>query len=238
MENVPQYASWTFIAIVITCLGFLFYALNAASPKRKDFTPTIAITFLIIWIFILVILTFNDFFTDFDAFPPRFIFIAGPPLITIFYLLINGKSRAYLMNMPLSTLTYLHIVRVPVEVVLLWLAQSMVFPMALTFEGVNYDILSGISAPLAGLFLFGLRSKSRIGAIAWNLAALSLVLNIVIRAVSATPFFYDPSVYNVPNLAVFSFPYVLLPGLVVPVVIFAHLVSLVKLFGPQEKEEY
>ncbi len=108
----------------------------------------------------------------------------------------------------------------------------------LTFEGINYDIVSGISAPFAGVFLVGMRSKSRIGAIIWNILALALLINIVARAISATPYFFDPDSFNVPNVAVFNFPYVLLPGFVVPMVLFSHIVSFIKLFGRQEEEKY
>ena len=113
----------------------------------------------------------------------------------------------------------------------------MVIPENITFEGVNYDILSGISAPFAGIFLVGMRSKSRIGAIIWNIGALALLSNVAFRAISATPYFFDPSSFDVPNIAVFYFPYVMIPGFVVPAVLFCHVVSIVKLSGPDLDEE-
>jgi hypothetical protein len=238
MENLPVYIGITFGCVVLATLGFLFYAFYLASPDKKDFTPTIVTTFLVVWIFIISILTFNDFFLDFDSMPPRLMLIFFPNLIVIISVLSIRKTRDYLMKLPLTTLTYIHIVRVPVEIVLWWLALRNFLPWVLTFEGVNYDILSGISAPFAGVFLVGLRSKSRIGAIAWNLIALGLVINIVVRAIWATPYFFDPTIYEVPNIAVFYFPFVLLPGFVVPVVIFCHLVSLVNLFTISDEEHY
>ncbi len=238
MEDLPQYVSLTFIAVVLATLGFLYFAINAATTGKKDFSPTIAITFIGIWLFIISTVTFSGFFRDFESSPPRFLFLILPPIITIIILLLNNKTRTFLMRMPLTTLTYLHIVRVPVEIVLWWLAQEGQVPYALTFEGSNFDILSGISAPFAGLFFVGLRSKSRIGALVWNILALILLVNIVFRAVSATPYFFDPASLEVPNVAVFYFPFVLLPGFVVPAVLFCHLTSIVKLLGPEEPEEY
>lgn len=238
MENIPSYVGLTFIAVVLATLGFIFYALNLAAPGKRNFTPTIVVTFILVWLFLLSIATFYDFFQDFSARPPRLILIGGPPLLTIIYLFINKNTRSFLLKMPLTTLTYIHIVRVPVEIVLWWLTKEQVFPDTLTFEGVNYDILSGISAPFAGVFLVGMRSKSRIGAIIWNALAFVLVINIVARAISATPYFFNPEVYNVPNLAVFYFPFVLLPGFVVPAVIFSHGVSFLKLFSLPEEEKF
>ncbi len=237
MEDLPQYISITFIAVVLASLGFLFYALHRAVSNDKDFTPTMVITFIVVWLFILSTMTFSGFFEDFKSRPPRLFLIILPSLIAILIVTINKNTRAYLLRMPLTTLTYIHIVRVPVEIVLWWLAQNQLVPVALTFEGSNYDILSGLSAPFAGLFFVGLRSKSRIGALVWNVICLILLFNVVIRAIIATPYFYNSEVFEVPNLAVFVFPFVLLPGFVVPVVLFSHVVSMINLLRPHEEEE-
>lgn len=236
MENIPPFVSITFIVTVLATFGFLYYAINTASSDKTNTTPTMAITLIIAWVFVVSLLTFNGFFRDFDSQPPRFLYLILPPLLVIIALLAIPKSRAFLQKMPLTTLTYIHIIRVPVEMVLWWLSQEGVVASAMTFEGMNYDILSGISAPFAGVFLVGLRSKSKIGAFIWNLLAFGLVLNIVVRAISATPYFFDPAVYDQPNIAVFYFPYVLLPAFIVPAVFFSHLVSFYRLLT--DKDEY
>jgi len=60
--------------------------------------------------------------------------------------------------MSLTTLTYVHIVRIPVEIVLWWSFLKGRIPVAITFEGMNFDILSGISAPFTALFLLEKKS--------------------------------------------------------------------------------
>ena len=110
--------------------------------------------------------------------------------------------------------------------------------MEMTFEGSNLDILSGISAPFAAVFMVGARSNSKIGAIVWNLVALGLLINIVSIAISYMPYFYTPSGGDLANLGVFYFPYVLLPTFVVPVVLFSHLVSLYQLFFKKDQSQY
>ncbi|MFY0686506.1 MAG: hypothetical protein JXQ90_05040 [Cyclobacteriaceae bacterium] len=237
MENLPGFIGYTFLAIVVAAMAFLFYALNHAAPEKKNFTPTATVTFLAVWLFVLSILTFNDFFLDFEVKPPRLIYALLPSVVAIVILFANKQSRAFLMKLPLTTLTYIHIIRVPVEIVLWWLSQEEVIPVELTFEGNNYDILSGISAPFAGVFLVGLRSKSRIGALIWNFLALGLLIYIVWQAIFATPVFFDPAVFSNPNIAVFYFPFILLPGFVVPVVLFSHLVSIYKLLGDNDMED-
>jgi hypothetical protein len=237
MEDIPNYVSATFIAIVLAVLGFLYYALSAATPGKKNLTPSLVITTLIGWIFFISVQTFNGFFTNLSGFP-KLPMYAGIPILFILIAFIWPRTRKILMGMPITTLHYIHIVRVPVEMVIWWLAVSRAMPMDLTFEGSNLDILSGISAPFAAVFMVGARSKSRIGAIIWNLITLGLLINVVKLAISYMPYFYTPSGNEVANLGVFYFPYVLLPTFIVPAVIFSHLVSLYQLAFKKDQPQF
>jgi len=125
-------------------------------------------------------------------------------------------------------------VRVPVEIVLWWLAGFSVLPELMTFEGLNYDILAGISAPFVAIFMVGLRSKTEIGAVIWNIIGLLLLINIVVHALLSAPFLFQTMAFDQPNIAVFYFPFIYLPSFIVPVVLFAHLASLAKLLSKHE----
>lgn len=236
MENIPPYVGITFFACVITTFGFLYYASSEASTKRGN-VPIIVTTFIAVWIFFISLLALQHYFLDFESMPPRLILWVFFTIVCVVLLFLFKSSRRFIEKMPITTLTYIHIIRVPVEIVLWWLFVHGTVAESMTFEGVNYDILSGISAPFAGLFLVGMKSKSKIAAIIWNLIALGLLINIVTRAVLATPYFYDPLVYEQPNIAVFYFPFVLLPAFIVPAVFFSHIASLYKLFRYQEAED-
>ncbi len=226
MENIPHYISGTFIAVVIACIGFIFYAVNLVAVGRKNFTPTIVLSILCIWCISISILAVNGIFQDFSM-PPRIFLFTATSLLVIIILLFLKKSRSFLNKLPITSLTYIHIVRVPVELVLLWLGVIEAIPMEMTFEGANFDILSGITAPFIAVFMLSHNKRHRLGAIIWNLVALGLLINIVTRAILATPYFYEPLPGGTPaNIAVFSFPFVLLPTFVVPIVLFCHLVSL------------
>lgn len=231
MSDLPSYVSGVFLATVATTFGFLYYGIKLAQKNKSANHAVIVATFLMVWMFVIALLALNDFFLSFDAMPPRLLFVLLPPIIAIMSALSIKRSRAFLMRVPITTLTYLHIVRVPVEIVLWWLAGSQLVPYLLTFEGINYDILSGITAPFVAIFMVGLRSKSRIGAILWNFITLGLLVNIVGHAILAAPSPFQLFGLDTPNVAVFYFPYIWLPGFVVPAVLFSHLVSLMKLFA-------
>ncbi|MFY0598754.1 MAG: hypothetical protein JXR03_03725 [Cyclobacteriaceae bacterium] len=235
MNDLPIYISIVFIACIIAAFSFLYFAIRQTT--KKGFTATIVLTFMSVWIFVIALLTFNDFFSDSQSMPPRIFMFAGTGLIIIIGLFVFKRTRDFIGKMPITTLTHIHIIRVPVEIVLWWLFLEEVVPQVITFEGMNHDILSGITAPFAGIFLVGLRSKSRIAAIIWNLVALGLLINVVSRAILASPYFYDPTVLDTPNIAILYFPFVFLPLFVVPAVLFSHLTSLYQLFFIK-KEEY
>jgi len=237
MDTIPSYVSWTFIAIVISVIGFLTYGFHNASPSKKSLTSSILLTVLIGWVFLVSVLTFSGFFEDY-SFPPRLMIFVSIPTTLIILSLIIPSTRAFLMEIPITTLHYMHIIRVPVEMVLWWLSVWAVIPEIMTFEGSNLDIISGISAPFAAVFMVGARSKNRIGAVIWNLLALGLLINIVTIAISHTPYFYAATQEIPANTGVFYFPYVLLPTFVVPAVFFSHLVSLNQLIFKKDQKQF
>jgi len=58
---------------------------------------------------------------------------------------------------------------------------------------------------------------------------LILLLNIVAIAILSAPSIFQQFGMEQPNLAIFQFPFVWLPSVVVPLVMFAHLVTIRRL---------
>jgi len=233
MDNIPAYVAWTFIAIVVAVFLFLAFGVYHANSSQKKSTPVIIVSVLGGWILFVSVLTFSGFFQEY-SFPPRLMFFVGIPLLFILSFFIISNTRKFLLEIPITTLHYLHIIRVPVEMVLWWLSVGMIIPQIMTFEGANFDIISGISAPFAAVFLVGVRNKNRVLAIVWNLVALALLLIIVYIAISHTPYFYEGTEEVPANMGIFFFPYVLLPTFIVPAVLFSHLISLYQLIAKKE----
>lgn len=229
METLPEYVSAIFVLLTgVAYLFMLFAAYRSFDGKR--YPLTLFACGMLIWLMVTGLLAYRGFFLNYEAVPPRLFLFVLPIILLIIFLLINGRTRAGLMKMPITSLTYVHIVRIPVELCLWWLLGAGLVAEAMTFEGTNFDIIAGISAPFAGVFLVGKKSNNKVTAILWNFICLGLVLHIVIRAISLTPYFYDGSGDQLQNLGVFHFPFVWLPTFVVPVVLFSHLTSLIQLF--------
>ncbi len=223
IENIPGYISVTFILTTFLTIGFLFYAIKKSVSNTFPAKLIIALTGF--WIFFTAILAMGGFFLNTQGLPPRFALIPFPPLLLIAVIFIFFRKN-FVEKLPLKVLTILHIVRIPVEIVLFWLYQNAQVSQLMTFEGRNFDILAGISAPIIYWLAFRNKTVNRYLLICWNIICLVLVTNIVVNAVLSLPTSFQQFAFDQPNLAVLNFPYVWLPGIVVPVVLFAHFASL------------
>ena len=119
--------------------------------------------------------------------------------------------------------------RIFVEIILLWLFLYKYIPKLMTFEGRNFDMLSGLSAPLIAYFGFTKNRLSKRFMLGWNVICLLLLLNIVVNAIFSVPFPFQQFGFDQPNVAVLYFPFVWLPCFIVPVVLFSHLVAIRRL---------
>jgi hypothetical protein len=101
---------------------------------------------------------------------------------------LSPKGREFIDGLDLKSLTILHTIRIPVELVLFFLFTYKAVPELMTFEGRNFDILSGITAPVVFYFAFIRKQLSRKIILIWNVICLGLLINIVSNAILSAPF--------------------------------------------------
>jgi hypothetical protein len=217
MENLPNYIKIVFILITILTV-LVFY-----SAARKS-TLTLGVIF--IWLVFQGILGMRGFYRVTDTMPPRFLLLIGPPVLFIIGLFFTNNGKRFLYGLNIKTLTLLHTIRIPVEIVLFWLFMHQGIPALMTFEGRNFDILSGLTAPLIYYFGFIKNRLSNKILIAWNLICLALLFNIVLNAALSVPSPVQKFAFDQPNVAILYFPFVWLPCCVVPLVLLSHLATL------------
>jgi hypothetical protein len=218
MNHLPFYIPVVFTAAVIFGLYILYKATRSYS----------VILIAIGWLLLQAIVALTGFYTDTSALPPRMILLVMPPMILIVVLFVTKKGRSFIQSIKLEWLVLASIIRLPVEFVLLWLAIQGVVPYLMTFEGSNFDIISGITAPLVWYFMFYKKHFNRSIFIAWNLLCIGLLLNVVIRALLSVPTPFQKFAFSQPNIGILYYPYVWLPGFLVPLVLFAGLVGIWK----------
>lgn len=222
MPILPLYISITFVLTTLATV-FLFY-------KATNNSKTTLVV-LLAWLGIQAGIGLSGFYAVTDTIPPRFLLMVGPPFFLIIVLFATAKGRKYIDGLNVKTLTILHIVRIPVELVLLWLFMNRAVPELMTFEGRNFDIVSGITAPIIYYFGFIKKRLNTKVILIWNFICLGLLINIVVNAVLAAPFPFQQFAFDQPNIAVLHFPFNWLPCCVVPLVLFSHLATIRQLLN-------
>lgn len=214
----------------ITIIFLLTVALTGIFLLSSTRNKAIVAVVIFTWLALTGLLAWRGFYTDTSSMPPKLSFAVVPVVVFIILLLVTKKGRIFCNSLDLRMLTLLHVVRIPVELVLYWLAANKAVPELMTFEGRNFDILSGISAPIIYLICFkGQTVKNKGLLLAWNFICLALLFNIVIHAILAAPFPFQQFAFGQPNIAVLYFPFTWLPAFIVMAVLFSHLVAIKRL---------
>lgn len=228
IPNLPVYINALFIATSLLTI-FLFC--------RATKNPKNTIVLLLTWIIFQAVLGLSGFYTITNTFPPRFALMALPALLFIIILFSTARGRLYIDSLDTKALTILHVVRIPVELCLYWLFLQKVIPQLMTFEGRNFDIIAGVTAPF--IFYFGY-VKNRLNKkilLLWNFICLGLLLNIVINAILSAPSSFQQFAFEQPNTAILYFPFIWLPCCVVPLVLLSHLVCIRRLLIKMPDQE-
>ncbi len=226
IENLPLHISVIFILTVITTLVLFYSVLKNSSDEKIKSKAWLIKVGLILWLILQSVLSLNGFYIDTNSLPPKFIFAIAPPFVLIAFLFTTNSGRKFIDSLPLENITYTNVVRIPVELILYSLFVCNTIPQLMTFEGRNFDILAGVTAPFIAYFGFTKNNIEIKWVLVWNIISLGLLLNIVINAILSAPFSFQQFAFEQPNIAVFYFPFSLLPSFIVPVILFGHLVSI------------
>jgi hypothetical protein len=231
MKNdfVPTVA-W--IVLTAICIAFILIGLNEAlrksgrEKKQRQKITFAAGSVIATWIALLLILSYNGFFADFSHLPPRPGVALLVPLPFILLFAFSKKGTELLQSIPAHWLIYMQSFRIAVELLLLLAFIGGKLPVQMTLEGRNFDIITGILALPVGYWVATKRSSAKRLAIAFNVIGLVLLLNILVLAVLSMPtpiryFMNEPA-----NTIVAQFPYILLPGVLVPVAYGLHILSI------------
>lgn len=228
IPNLPQFIEWTFALTTLLTLVMFVNAIRKSEVEstRKKVIPAVIVA--IVWLGVQAVITLKGVYNaNTDSFPPKLVLLGIlPAIITIVITMTSKGGKRFVDSLPLRNITRINIVRIPVELCLYWLFLNKAVPELMTFEGRNWDILSGISAPIIILLAFRNGKIKRGLLLLWNVLCLLLLLNIVTNALLAAPFPIQKFAFEQPNIAIINFPFSWLPTFIVPIVLFGHLVSI------------
>lgn len=181
---------------------------------------------LLAWLILLGILATRGFFSDFSRLPPRLIISLLTPLPFVLLFMRSKNGKQILQNIRPEYVIYLQSFRILVEIAL-WLGvRNGSLPVQMSFEGRNFDILVGLFAFPVGYYCFIKKTWPPVVALLYNIGGLILLLNIVTVTALSLPtplrvFHNEPD-----SSLVTTFPFIYLPGLLVPLAYTLHIISL------------
>lgn len=228
MNAAPFSATALFLAIV----GGVVLALVAAAYRagsalgesaRTKWAWTIG-TLLVVgaWLGLTAALAARGALSDFARVPPPMILLIGASFLLAVLAACSSFGKRLAVGLGVAALIGVQCFRLPVEIFLFQMEQAGIVPVQMTFAGLNFDLLTGVSAlPIAWL---AVRDKLPAwGALLWNLLGLGLLLNIATIALLSAPtplraFHNDPA-----NTFIATWPFVWLPVFLVTGALFGHL---------------
>ncbi len=230
MENKTLPAALV-IVLAIACIVIVIIGLRKVlqrsswSPERQKRAFSKTVIAIIAWIVLLGILALLGFF-NLSSLPPRPVFIFLVAIVVAFALAFSKPVSELLKVTPIHWLVYIQSFRVLVELILWQGFNKGLLPVQMTFEGYNYDILSGIFAIPFGWMMSRNPKSSKITGVFYNVAGIALLLNIATIAILSMPnslraFTNEPS-----SAIVGEFPFIYIPGVFVVLAVFMHIFSL------------
>jgi hypothetical protein len=215
--------AWLFLGFVGAVAGLAIAALRRYLDDRDR---TVAVAVMLGWLTYAAIIAIVAPRLGVPAGQPRVIFYLVPVALFVLLALVRGEpARRIAVAIPTAVLIGAQSFRTIVELFIHGFAQDGLIARTLTFEGANFDILVGLSAPIAAWLYVSGRLSSR-GAIAWNAFGLALLANIVARALLSAPGPLQVLDADVPNRAFGMFPYALVPGFLAPLALILHVLSI------------
>ncbi|MGD1841127.1 MAG: hypothetical protein ACFB0B_09555 [Thermonemataceae bacterium] len=228
----PIYITILFLLLIGFVLFFTYKAVNYAATQAR-YDPAKRKKLLLqlfggvfLWMILTAGAAMSGFLTDFTARPPRLLLVLVGSFGVLLLLMTRPTFQALVHYVPKHWIIYSQAFRIPLEVVLWWLYLNELIPIQMTFEGYNFDIISGVLAVGVGFYYQRYPKGKRILGVIWNILGASLVFTIVGIAAVSVPgplriFNNEPA-----NRIIACFPYVWLPTLLVTYALLAHWASL------------
>ncbi len=214
-------------------LACIWIVIKGLSKYQVPFRNLLIIT--MVWLALLLVLSTSGFLSNFSTFPPRMMMVLALPLVLLLWFIFSRHSDQVLTKVPAPWIVNLQGFRVVVELFIWWAYLDHALPIQMTFEGRNFDILVGLTAPLVARLWLKPGNEKPAMVLTWNVLGIIILLNIVVIAVLSMPtpkqyFFNEPA-----NTLVAGFPWVLLPGILVMLAIALHLISIRQVYGMMKR---
>ncbi len=217
-----------FTALVVAVVGTTIAAVPAAArsagedeaaalQRRNRLAAGLAAWLAVTWL-----AAASGVLATFDRMPPPLLPFMGLTAVASTILAFSSLGGVLARGLPIAALVGFHAFRVPLEIILYQLSLDGVLPVQMTFDGMNYDIVSGLSAVAVALWAAWGRPPRAV-LMAWNVLGLTLLLVIVTIAVLSAPVPFRVFMNEPANTIIATTPFVWLPTVLVQAAWIGHL---------------
>lgn len=143
---------------------------------------------LVGWSVLAAVLSLSGVLANFEAHPPPLApYFVGTLVLGV--ALAFSRIGARLATLPLPMLVGFHAFRLPLELVMHQAATEGTMPAQMSYSGLNFDIVTGVTAAAFALVLAKRKVPPSI-VLAWNVLGTALLAGIVTIAFASTPIFH------------------------------------------------
>jgi hypothetical protein len=232
-NDFPIFSNILFTTTTLVCIFLIligYYRVQLSFQKEKALKNTILLGIALgFWMGFTGMLAYNGVFRDFSSMPPKVAFAIIPPLIVALLITVGSSINKVLLNTPMHWLIAIQSFRIFVEIFLWQMADAGKAPVQMSFEGLNWDILSGILAIPVAYIVYREIGNYMLAARIYNLIGMALLINIVTIAMMSTPTFMRVFMNDPANTFIAEYPFVWLPAVLVPIAYYMHFFSLKQL---------
>ena len=216
----------TILSLRAVIMGLRAALLRTDIPLQKGRIITLAVAVgILVWLGFTGFLAQSGFLANWEARPERI------PLVPLFALLVliainrTPIFAKFLKATPRYWIVGMQTFRIFVELCFFGLFKAGVAPQLVTFEGNNFDILVGISAPFVAFAIYKFNLGAR-AVIVWNTLGLGILINTIFVLITAHPGALHIDRGGQTFTAFATWPFIWIPAFLAPLAVFLHLFSI------------
>jgi hypothetical protein len=213
MPPVPSHLAQSFL-VIVAAIAALFVVAQARLGQRLRGVLLVAA-----YLGITGAVAQTGVLWDFSRMPPPMPLLLVACFAATVALAFSTLGTQLVERTPIAWLVGFQAFRLPLEVWLHAMHERGLMGVQLTWSGLNFDVITGVSALAVGIY--GMRAPlPRWLVAAWNWLGFALLLNIGWIAVASFP--TPLRIFPGDNAIVATFPYVWLPAFLVQAALFGH----------------
>ena len=236
----PDAAPLAFVVIPALLAAGLVWGVAAASHRLGEDAATrrravvLTVVASVTWMGVTWFAAASGVLRQWQAMPPPFMILFVGIVALSAAIALTPYGWRLVVGLPLWVLVVVQCFRLPLELAMHEMYKRGVMPVQMSYDGLNYDILTGATALIVGA-LVRVGWGGRVLVTLWNIAGLALLVNVVTVALLSTPRFAYFGRDHL-NEWVADPPYVWLPAVMVLAALAGHLLIFRSLFALRSPE--